>query len=165
MLVLQKILLIDPEKCTGCRLCESACSIRQEKVCNPLRARVHVVKWETAGLYIPVVCQQCDSPICETVCPLRAVKRDEKTGATLIDHNLCVGCRLCVQFCPFGGVEIDVKTGKIIKCDLCGGEPVCVKFCDPAALQYVEATRVNMMKRRSAAERFSELMRKLLATI
>jgi len=162
---MQKILFVDPEKCTGCRICESACSIHHEKVCNPTRARVHVVKWETAGLYIPIVCLQCDTPICETVCPMRAIKRDPKSGAMLIDSALCVGCRLCVQFCPFGGVEIDAKTGKIIKCDLCGGEPICVKFCDPEALQYVNATVVNVTKRRVAAERFSELMKKLLATL
>jgi len=94
-----------------------------------------------------------------------AIKRDPKSGAMLIDSALCVGCRLCVQFCPFGGVEIDAKTGKIIKCDLCGGEPICVKFCDPEALQYVNATVVNVTKRRVAAERFSELMKKLLATL
>jgi len=162
---MQKILFVDPEKCTGCRICESACSIHHEKVCNPTRARVHVVKWETAGLYIPIVCLQCDTPICETVCPMCAIKRDPKSGAMLIDSALCVGCRLCVQFCPFGGVEIDAKTGKIIKCDLCGGEPICVKFCDPEALQYVNATVVNVTKRRVAAERFSELMKKLLATL
>jgi len=162
---MQKILFVDPEKCTGCRICESACSIHHEKVCNPTRARVHVVKWETAGLYIPMVCLQCDSPICETVCPMRAIKRDPKTGAMLVDSALCVGCRLCVQFCPFGGVEIDARTGKIMKCDLCGGEPICVKFCDPEALRYVNATAANTRKRRAAAERYSELMKKLLATL
>jgi len=162
---MQKILFVDPEKCTGCRICESACSIHNEKVCNPTRARVHVVKWETAGVYIPMICLQCDSAICETVCPMRAIKRDPKTGAMLIDSTLCVGCRLCVQFCPFGGVEIDDTTGKIIKCDLCGGEPVCVKFCDPEALRYVNVTAANVRKRRAAAERFSELMKKLLATL
>ena len=93
------------------------------------------------------------------------MKRDPKTGSVLIDYNICVGCRICVSFCPFGGVGIDVKTGRVVKCDLCDGEPKCVKFCDPAALLYIDSTTVNMMKRKAAAERFSELMRKLLATI
>lgn len=161
---MQKILFIDPEKCTGCRICETACSLHHEKVCNPARARIHIVKWETAGLYVPTVCQQCESPICQTVCPMQAIKRDQKTNAVTIDHNLCVGCRLCVMLCPFGGAQIDIKTGKILKCDLCGGEPKCVKFCDPKALEYADATTLNLKKQRAAAERFSDLMKKLLST-
>jgi carbon-monoxide dehydrogenase iron sulfur subunit len=156
-----KILFIEPEKCTGCRLCENVCSLFHEKVSNPSRARIHIVKWENAGLYLPMVCQQCENPICEMVCPMGAIKRDAKTGALLIEKDLCVGCKLCVMFCPLGGVTID-KNREILKCDLCGGDPLCVKFCIPGALQYIEANAINLKKRRIAAEKFSELMKKLL---
>jgi Fe-S-cluster-containing hydrogenase component 2 len=158
---MDKILFIDPEKCTGCRLCETVCSMQHEKVCNPALARIHVAKWETKGLYIPVVCMHCESPICEQVCPVKAIKRDEKTGAVLINYDVCVGCRLCALYCPFAGAQIDSKKGRVLKCDLCDGEPLCVKFCDPQALQYVKATTANMMKQRAAAEKFSEFMKKL----
>jgi Fe-S-cluster-containing hydrogenase component 2 len=157
------ILLVDPEKCTGCKLCEIACAIKNAGMCSPTASRIHVVKWMRAGVYIPMVCQQCDSPICETVCPMDAIKRDERTGALVIDYDKCVGCRMCVVFCPFGGVGIDAKQGKVVKCELCEGDPVCVKFCEPEALFYVPATSVNLMKQRTAAERFSELMKKMLA--
>jgi len=159
---MQKILFVDSEKCTGCRICESACSLHHEKVCNPTRARISIVKWETAGLYVPMVCQQCEDPICEIVCPMHAIERDEKTGAMLIDYDLCVGCRLCVTFCPFGGVNLDPRTGRIMKCDLCDGEPVCVEFCQPQALQYLSATAINLRKRRAAAEKLSDLMKRML---
>jgi len=158
---MDKILFIDPEKCTGCRLCETVCSISHEKACNPALARIHVAKWETKGLYIPVVCVQCESPICEQVCPVKAIKRDEKTGAVLINYDACVGCRLCALYCPFAGAQIDSEKGRVLKCDLCNGEPMCAKFCDPQALQYVKATTANMMKQRAAAEKFSEFMKKL----
>ncbi|MFX1296838.1 MAG: 4Fe-4S dicluster domain-containing protein [Promethearchaeota archaeon] len=158
---MQKILFVEPEKCTGCRLCENVCAISHEKVSNPSRARIHIVKWENAGLYIPMVCQQCETPICETVCPMHAISRDEKTGAMIIDHDLCVGCKLCVMFCPLGGVGIG-KNREILKCDLCGGDPLCVKFCIPQALLYIDANTINLKKRRLAAEKFSELMKKLL---
>ncbi len=157
-------MFIDPEKCTGCRLCETACSLHNEKVLNPALARIHVAKWETAGLYIPVVCVQCETPICQTVCPVRAISRDEKTGAVVIDADVCVGCRLCVLYCPFAGAQIDFRKGRVVKCDLCNGDPVCTKFCDPQALQYVRATTANMKKQRAAAQKFSELMKKLLVT-
>lgn len=62
-----------------------------------------------------------------------------------------------------GGRGIDAKRGRVIKCELCGGDPVCVKFCRPEALQYVPVTRVNLMKQRAAAKRFSELIEKMLA--
>lgn len=159
---MEKILFIDPEKCTGCRLCETACSIRHEKVANPSLSRIHVAKWENAGLYVPVVCVQCESPICESVCPVKAIKRDEKTGAVLINYEACVGCRLCAMYCPFAGAQIDSKKGRVLKCDLCDGNPECAKFCDPKALQFVKATTANMMKQRAAAEKFSELMKKQL---
>ncbi len=162
---MQKMLAIDPEKCTGCRLCETACSIHREKVCIPEKARIHITKWENEGIYIPMVCQQCDTPICEIVCPMNAVKRDSKTGAVVIDDNLCVGCRLCVQFCPFGGIEVDAKMKKISKCDLCSGEPICVRFCQPQALQYLDATALNIKKRRKAAEKFSDYLRKMLTIV
>jgi len=158
---MQKVLFVEPEKCTGCRLCEIACSLFHEKVSNPSRARIHIVKWEDAGLYLPMVCQQCETPICEIVCPMHAIKRDDKTGALLIDKDLCVGCKLCVMFCPLGGIIIG-KNREISKCDLCGGDPLCVKFCIPGALQYIDANAINLRKRRIAAEKFSELMKKLL---
>lgn len=162
---MQKILFVNPEKCSGCRTCESVCSLYHEKVCNPARARINIVKWETAGIYVPMVCQQCETPVCEVVCPMHAIERDEKTGAMLIDYDLCVGCKLCVMFCPFGGISLDAKTRRVVKCDLCGGEPLCVKFCEPEALQYLDATAINLRKRMAAAEKFSDLMKKMLAAV
>ncbi|MHA2403692.1 MAG: 4Fe-4S dicluster domain-containing protein, partial [Candidatus Kariarchaeaceae archaeon] len=144
----------------GCRVCETVCSLYQEKVINPTLARIHVVKWDSSGIYIPMICQQCDPPICETVCPMSAIRRDEETGALNIDKELCVGCKLCVTFCPFGAVGIDRK-GKMIKCDLCNGDPQCVKNCEPKSLQYVPTSTISQNKRRAAAEKISELMKKL----
>jgi Fe-S-cluster-containing hydrogenase component 2 len=67
-------------------------------------------------------------------------------------------------YCPFAGAQIDSKKGRVLKCDLCDGNPVCARFCDPKALQFVKATTANRMKQRAAAEKFSELMKKQLAT-
>ncbi|MHA2225027.1 MAG: 4Fe-4S dicluster domain-containing protein [Candidatus Hodarchaeales archaeon] len=158
---MQKFLFVNPEKCSGCRICETTCSLFHEHVCNPTRARIQVVKWENAGLYLPMVCQQCESPICQTVCPMGAVYKDEDTSALLIDYNLCVGCKLCVTHCPFAGAIIDLS-GKVKKCDLCDGDPLCVRNCEPEALQYLEANVINLRKRRTAAEKFSELMKKIV---
>ena len=160
---MQKILFVDPEKCSGCRLCESVCSLNHEKVWNPTRARIKIVKWETAGLYVPMVCQQCETALCDVVCPMHAINRDEETGAMLVDYELCVGCKLCMMFCPFSGIELDARKGRILKCDLCNGDPLCAKFCEPKALQYVDATALNLKKKIAAAQKLSDLMKKILA--
>ncbi|MFX1254625.1 MAG: 4Fe-4S dicluster domain-containing protein [Promethearchaeota archaeon] len=161
---MQKILYVEPEKCSGCRTCETVCSLNHEKVYNPARARIHVVKWENAGLYIPVVCQHCETAVCEIVCPMQAIQPDKTTGALRIDYDLCVNCKLCLKTCPFAGIRIS-KGGKVVKCDMCGGDPVCVKNCEPGALQYLDATTINLRKSRAAAEKFSETMKKLLGAI
>ena len=156
------MLLVDPEKCTGCNLCELACSIKNEGRCSPTASRIHITKWMRSGVYVPMVCQQCETPICQMVCSMDCITRDDKTGALHIDQDKCIGCRLCVVFCPFGGIGIDTKR-RVVKCELCEGDPVCVKFCRPEALQYVPITRVNLMKQRAAAEKLSGLVKKFLA--
>ena len=112
-----------------------------------------------------MVCQQCDIPICETVCPMHALRRDAETGAVIIDYKLCVGCKLCVQFCPFGGIGVSDETGKIIKCDFCSGDPMCVKFCQPEALQYMNVVSFNLKKRKAAAEKFSKYLKQMLTAL
>ncbi len=157
---MQKILIIDHERCTGCRLCELVCSVKNAGVSNPSRARIHIIKWEMEGFELPMVCQQCESAPCMAVCPVDALSRDGHLERVVIDYDLCIGCKLCVVACPFGGMGIDTMARKVIKCELCDGDPACVKFCQPQALQYVPASTVNLRKKREAGLRFSELMRR-----
>ena len=44
--LMQKMLIVDSEKCTGCRLCEVACSAGHDGISNPLKARIHIVKMD-----------------------------------------------------------------------------------------------------------------------
>jgi Fe-S-cluster-containing hydrogenase component 2 len=62
--------------------------------------------------------------------------------------------------CPFGAIGVDTQEDKIIKCDLCEGQPVCVEFCEAGALQYVSQDVANLYKKRTAGERLFDLMRK-----
>ena len=150
---MKKVLMIDYEKCTGCRLCELVCSVMHDGVSNPARSRIKIMKWESEGLYVPVSCQQCDDAPCMNVCPVKAIFRDEDTGAVMIDHNLCIGCRSCVAVCPFGAMNYNVIDRKVFKCDLCGGDPQCTKFCEVHAISYVDADRISTYKKKTAAER------------
>ncbi len=159
-----KLLMVNFEKCTGCRLCELVCSAKKEGVSNPTRSRLKIEKWEWEGLYVPMVCQQCEDAPCKAVCPVKAISRDEALGRLVVDYQLCIGCRACVAVCPFGAMNFDAVGKKVIKCDLCDGEPTCVSFCDVKAIDYVEAHQASVSKKRDAAKRFSDAQ-KVAATL
>ena len=158
-----KMLIADYSKCTGCRLCEAACSVNKNGAANPARARIAIIKWEPDCLQIPMVCAQCESAPCAAVCPVRAIIRDEALGRMIIQYDLCIGCRMCMVVCPFGAMGFDSGSRKIFKCDLCDGDPLCAKVCETGALRYEETTRSNRSKMRLSAQRLSELLKKSAA--
>lgn len=160
---MQKVILVDQDKCTGCRLCEMVCSVKHEGVSNPSRARIGIIKWFMEGFFMPMVCQQCMEAPCVAVCPKDALSRDDELGVVKLDYDLCIGCKMCVTACPFGGMGIDTVANKVIKCDLCDGDPQCVRFCFAGALQFVEANAVNLRKKREAATKLADLMSKVVA--
>jgi len=152
---MSKALYINHEKCTGCRLCELVCAVKHDGISNPARSRIRVMKWEHEGLYVPMSCQQCEDAPCMNVCPVKAISKDEKLGAMTIDYDVCIGCRSCVAVCPFGAMSFNVIDKKVFKCDLCEGDPQCVRFCEEKAVDFVEPDEVSIAKKRTAAERIS----------
>ncbi len=160
---MDKVLVINHEKCTGCRQCELVCSVVHEGVSNPSRSRINVIKWESEGIYIPMACQQCADAPCMAVCPVKALAREKSLDYVKVDYDLCIGCRLCVAVCPFGAMNFDAKDSKVIKCDLCNGEPTCVRFCEVKALDYLDAGQVAMLKRRDAAQKQYVAQKKAVA--
>lgn len=125
---------INPEKCTGCRVCELICSATKYNEFNPKRSRIHIVKMERFFIDIPLVCRLCPKPLCAGSCPTAAIKK-EQNDTVHIDEKLCTGCRQCVEACPFGAMSIDLFSNKAIVCDLCAGHPQCVDWCPSGALE------------------------------
>lgn len=128
------LLKVYPDKCTGCLCCELACSCNNGEF-NPNRVRIDVIENPATGLPIPVYCKQCKKPACKEVCPVEAIRRDELEGIVTIDEQICIGCLLCVEACPFGCMFVDMEKGKAIKCDLCRGNPKCAQYCIYDALK------------------------------
>jgi Fe-S-cluster-containing hydrogenase component 2 len=94
------------------------------------------------------------------VCPVKALSRDEELGRVVIDYDVCIGCKFCIVVCPFGGMGFDAMAKRVIKCDLCDGDPNCVKACSTDALQFVDVSTVSIMKKRKAAARIEELIKR-----
>ena len=155
-----KTLIVDAEKCSGCRACENYCSLKHEGYCNPSKGRVHVVKWEQDGIFVPINCMRCEKPACEMVCPKRATYRNFATGAMEVDPFRCIGCLSCVFACPFGATFVNKDTGSVLKCDLCDGDPTCVKVCPTGALTYEEISKESYLKLSENANRIPILVKK-----
>jgi len=148
-----KVLTVDPERCTGCRICEIVCSVNKEGTSNPMHSRIHTIKWEMEGFYAPMFCRQCEDPLCAAVCPVNAVSRDDYYGRVTVNDELCIGCRACIAACSFGGVGYNHELHKTMRCDLCDGNPVCVRFCETRALRFVDSESIQITKQRAAAEK------------
>lgn len=135
-------LTFSSEKCIGCKLCQQACSGAHEGVFNPLLARLKVESYyEEGNLMVDAkVCTLCGA--CVKVCPFDALTMDG--GKLSLDEDACKNCGICAKKCPEGVI---VKKSDIVKdekvvavCDLCGGDPWCVKYCPHGALAYEEAS-------------------------
>ncbi|SDB42358.1 Fe-S-cluster-containing dehydrogenase component [Desulfonatronum thiosulfatophilum] len=128
------------DACTGCQLCQAACSNQKFGGYNPRKSMLSIRRmWENM-VHIPVVCEQCANPMCLRACPVKAISRDEQTGAVVIDRETCISCGLCSRYCPLEMIHVDPESGKAFKCDLCGGRPQCVSACPVGALELVSAT-------------------------
>jgi Fe-S-cluster-containing hydrogenase component 2 len=115
------------------------------------------MKWEQEGVYVPMSCQQCQDAPCQNICPAKAISRDDEMSRVMVDYDKCIGCRLCVAVCPFGAMSFNVIDKQVLKCDLCDGDPQCVRFCDRKAVDFVSPDEVSIDKKRTAAERLSKV--------
>lgn len=135
-------LAIYPEKCNNCLDCEKACARIKTQTQDPARSRIRTIRDLKESYFGPVVCIQCNEPDCLNICPAGAIHKDSESGIVSIDDKKCVRCLLCTLACPYCGIFYSHKDQKVIKCDLCDGDPECVKVCEPGALQYLRHAEI-----------------------
>lgn len=144
-----RVLAIDHEKCTGCRMCELACSSSKEGEFVPDRSRIRVIDNRLEGWSRPAVCLQCEEPMCMAVCPEHAISRmttEQGDYVVKVDFDKCSACRKCMVACPFGAMGFFPGL-KAVKCDLCNGSPQCVKFCFYDCLHFVKLSEQMQAER------------------
>ena len=123
------------ENCTGCRLCELACSASHNGAFNPEKARLKIThEYTDEGITITsshcIFCKKCES-----VCPVGAISNNGRW--MIVDHETCIGCGTCEKNCPTGVIYLN-KDKKSIICDLCGGESKCVEWCPKGVISLKE---------------------------
>jgi Fe-S-cluster-containing dehydrogenase component len=159
-------MIIDIETCIGCGLCAKACKAENDVVDEPYYFRTWVERYHVDPLdmehpqvdspnggidgfperypddegktfFVPKLCNHCADSPCTQVCPVGATFRTDD-GVVLIDKEYCLGCRYCVQACPYGCRYIDPRSNTADKCSLCyhrlvkGLNPACVEVCPTA---------------------------------
>ncbi|GAB4273533.1 MAG: polysulfide reductase NrfD [Candidatus Promineifilaceae bacterium] len=135
--------VIDNRKCIGCHACSTACKSENNV---PLGVYRTWVKYVETGIYpntrrhFQVTrCNHCANPPCVRICPTEAMYQ-RADGIVEFDNSVCIGCKACMQACPYDAIYIDPDTNTAAKCHYCahrtdiGLEPACVVVCPEHAI-------------------------------
>jgi protein NrfC len=149
--VLERYLVVDAKKCTGCSSCMLACSMVHHGVTSLSLSRIQIINDAFGSFPTDIeiaMCRQCDHPECYFACPVQdsAFWIDERTGIKHIHQDQCIGCELCIGACPFTPSRVNFDRDKNIafKCDLCSNTPywdsrdgqACVEVCPVKAIRF-----------------------------
>jgi Fe-S-cluster-containing dehydrogenase component/formate-dependent nitrite reductase membrane component NrfD len=135
--------VIDQRKCIGCHACTVACKAEHDVPIGVYRTWVRYVERgefpNTRRYFLVNRCNHCDDAPCVAICPTRALyKRPD--GIVDFDSSRCIGCKSCMQACPYDALYIDPNTHTAAKCNYCahrtelGLEPACVVVCPERAI-------------------------------
>jgi Fe-S-cluster-containing dehydrogenase component/formate-dependent nitrite reductase membrane component NrfD len=135
--------VIDQRKCIGCHACTVACKAEHDVPLGAFRTWVkYIEKGEfpnTRRYFAVLRCNHCDEAPCVTICPTVALfKRDD--GIVDFDNARCIGCKACMQACPYDALYIDPDSHTAAKCNYCahrteiGLQPACVVVCPEQAI-------------------------------
>lgn len=166
---------IDIDKCIGCAKCMEACKAENDVPKEPFFFRTWVERYvikhdgsvsiqsigtatnpssETVvekdilrSFFVPKLCNQCANPPCVQVCPVGATFQTED-GVVLVDDARCIGCRYCIQACPYGARYLHPEKQTADKCTFCyhriskGLLPACVEVCPTQARVFGDVNSV-----------------------
>lgn len=135
--------VIDQRRCIGCHACTVACKSENEVPLGDFRTWV---KYTEIGSFPQVRrhfavlrCNQCTSAPCVTICPVTALDK-QPNGIVDLDKDICIGCKSCMQACPYDALYLNEDTGGAEKCHFCahrvevGLKPACEVVCPETAI-------------------------------
>ena len=135
--------IIDNRKCIGCHACTVACKTENHVPLSVNRTWVKYVEKgtfpQTRRAFQVTRCNHCENPPCVTICPVTAMYQ-RKDGIVDFTSERCIGCKACMQACPYDSIYIDPDLGTAAKCHFCahrtevGLEPSCVVVCPEHAI-------------------------------
>src|SRR5260221_848119 len=135
--------VIDNRKCIGCHACTVACKTENQVPVGVNRTWVKYVEKgvfpNTRRVFQVTRCNHCEKPPCVTICPVTAMYQ-RKDGIVDFDSDRCIGCKACMQACPYDSIYMDTDDGTAAKCHFCanrnevGMEPACVIVCPERAI-------------------------------
>jgi formate dehydrogenase iron-sulfur subunit len=141
-----KAMLIDITMCIGCNSCQDACKTANQLPAGEektLSATAYTALEEHDGVFVRRMCQHCIEPTCVSVCPVGALSKTPE-GPVLYDVDKCIGCRYCMQACPFQVPRYtwDSAYPRVQKCVFChdriekGMQPACAEACPTGATKF-----------------------------
>jgi len=135
--------VIDNRRCIGCHACTVACKTENQVAVGVNRTWVKYVEKgqfpNTRRVFQVTRCNHCEKPPCVTICPVSAMYQ-RKDGIVDFSSETCIGCKACMQACPYDSIYIDPDDGTAAKCHFCahrteiGLEPSCVVVCPEHAI-------------------------------
>src|SRR5713101_7620686 len=135
--------VIDQRKCIGCHACTVACKEENQVPLGVNRTWVKYIEKgtfpDTRRYFSVMRCNHCDNAPCVTICPTVALYR-RPDGIVDFDGDRCIGCKSCMQACPYDALYIDPETQTAAKCHYCAHrievdlEPACVIVCPVQAI-------------------------------
>lgn len=160
--------VIDQTRCIGCHACTTACKSENEVPVGVFRTWVKNVEVgtfpEVKRHFAVLRCNHCAEPPCVEVCPVTAMYQ-RPDGLVDFDHDTCIGCKACMQACPYDAIYIDPESHTAAKCNFCshrvdeGLLPACVVVCPEEALLFGDLDDPTSKVRRALGENATAVRR------